>query len=163
MSRYGKWERNVPLGRAREGIVEGALAVAFEVEGDIEKANGFEAGVDCGGHVGSESTGEFVASEFVVEADAELMEAEVAQGGFGAINERETFGGHFGAIGDARGEAGGSGAIPSGETRAAGEFADFGFAEADVEERSEDVMLGRGTMARAEVERVVRVDAVGDG
>jgi len=144
------------------------LAVAFEVEGDVEEAGGFEASVDGGGHFWSEGAREFVgsdfdASEFVVKTDAELPEAEVAEGGFGAVDEGEALGRDFGAVGKARSEAGGGGAVPCGEIGAAGEFADFGFAEADVEERREDVMLGGGFVAGAEVESVVGVDAVGDG
>jgi len=154
--------------QALQGGVEGALAVAFEVEGDVEEAGGFEAGVDGGGHFGSEGAREFVggdfdAGEFIVKANAELAEAEVAEGGFGAINEGEALGSDFGAVGKARSEAGGGRAVPRGEIGAAGEFADFGFAEANVEERREDVMLGGGFVTGAEVESVVGVDAVGDG
>src|SRR6267154_1176806 len=128
--------------QALQGGVEGALAVAFEVEGNVEEAGGFEAGVDGGGHFGSEGAREFVgsdfdASEFVVKTDAELPEAEVAEGG--------------------------GGAVPRGEIGAAREFADFGFAEADVEERRENVMLGGGFVAGTEVEGVIGIDAVGDG
>jgi len=94
-----------------QGRVEGALAVAFEVERDVEEAGGFEAGVDGGGHFGSEGAGEFVggdfdASEFVVKSDAELAEAEIAEGGFGAVDEREALGGDFGAVRKARGKTG---------------------------------------------------------
>jgi hypothetical protein len=67
------------------------LAVAFEVEGNVEEAGGFEARVDGGGHFWSECAGEFIgcdfdACEFVVKADAKLSKAEVAQGGFSAID-----------------------------------------------------------------------------
>jgi len=98
-----------------------------------------------------------------VKADTELPEAEVSESGLRAINEREAFGRDFRAIGNARGKAGGGGTIPSGEIGTARKFANLGFAEADVEERSENVMLGCGTMAGAEVEAVVGVDAVGNG
>ncbi len=156
------------LQRLRQGIVERALAVAFEVERDVEEAGGFEACVDGGGHVGSKGAREFLPGDFdtgepVVETDTELTEAEVAEGGFGAVDEREALGRDFGAVGNAGGEASGRGAIPCRKVGAARKFADFGFAEADIEERREDVMLGGGTMAWAEVERVVGVDAVGDG
>src|SRR5438876_12344962 len=70
------------LKRTLQGGVEGALAVAFEVEGDVEEAGGLEASVDGGGHLWSEREREFVgsdfdASEFVMQANAELAEAEV--------------------------------------------------------------------------------------
>ena len=144
------------------------MAVAFEVEGDVEKAGGFEAGVDGGGHFGRQGVWEFVgrdfdAGEFVVKADTKLAEAEVAKGGFGAVDQSEALGRDFGAVGEARGEAGGGRAIPRGEIGAAREFADFGFVEANVEQRGQDVMLGGGFVAGAEVERVVGVDTVGDG
>ncbi len=144
------------------------MAVAFEVERDVEEAGGFKASVDGGGHFGSEGAGEFVggdfdASEFVVEADTKLAEAQVAKGGFGAVDKGEALGGNFGAVGKPRGETGGRGAVPRGEIGAAREFANFGFVEANVEERREDVMLGGGFVAGAKIESVVGVDAVGDG
>src|SRR6266436_4373438 len=156
------------LKRTLQRGVEGALAVAFEVERDVEEAGGFKASVDGGGHFGSEGAGEFVggdfdASEFVVEADTKLAEAQVAKGGFGAVDKGEALGGDFGAVWKARSEAGGGGAVPRGEIGAAGEFANFGFAEADVEERGEDVMLGGSFVAGTEVEGVIAIDAVGDG
>jgi len=92
-----------------------------------------------------------------------LAEAELAESSFGAVDEGEALGGDFGAVGKARSEAGGGGAVPRGEIGAAGEFADFGFAEANVEERREDVMLGGGFVAGTEVESVIGIDAVGDG
>jgi hypothetical protein len=155
--------RGVPAGCRRRTLkrtlqsgVEGALAVALEVEGDVEEADGFEAGVDGGGHFRCERAGEFVgrdfdASEFVVEADAELAEAEVAEGGFGTVDEREAFGRDFGAVGKARSETSGGGTVPCGEIRAAGEFPDFGFVEANVEKRREDMMFGGGFVAGAKV------------
>src|SRR5882724_7479040 len=102
------------LKRTLQGGVEGALAVAFEVEGDVEEADGFEAGVDGGGHFGSEGAREFVgsdfdASEFVMQADTKLAEAEVAESSFGAVDEGEALGGDFCAVGKARSETGGGG------------------------------------------------------
>jgi len=144
------------------------LAVAFEIQRDVEEAGGFKAGIDGGGHFGSKCSREFVgcdfdAGEFVVKTDAKLTEAEVAEGGFGAVDESEALGRDFGAVGKARGEAGGGGAIPRGKIGAAGEFANFGFAKANVEQWGQDVMLGGGFVARAEVEYVVGVDAIGNG
>src|SRR5882724_12867581 len=90
------------LKRMLQGGVEGTLAVAFEVEGDVEEADGFEAGVDGGGHFGSEGAREFVwsdfdAGEFIVKANAELAEAELAESSFGAVDKGEALGGDFGA------------------------------------------------------------------
>src|SRR5258707_15076195 len=103
-----------------QGGVEGTLAIAFEVEGDVEEAGGFEGGVDGGGHFGREGAREFVggdfhAGEFVVKADAELAEAEIAEGGFGAVDESEALGRDFGAVRNARRKTGGGRAIPCGE------------------------------------------------
>jgi len=97
-----------------------------------------------------------------VETDAELAEAEVAEGGLSAVDEREAFGIDFCAIGNTGSETGGRGTIPSGKASAAREFTDFGFAEADVEKRGENFVLGGGFVAGAEVECVVGVDAVSD-
>jgi hypothetical protein len=107
---------------------------------------------------------DFDASELVVvvETDAELAEAERTKSGFGALDESEALGCDLGTVGKARGKAGGGGTVPGGKTGALGELADLGFGERGVEKRSEDLMLGGGTMAGAEVERVIGVDAVGD-
>src|SRR5262245_24658366 len=116
MNRYGNWKGNVPSG-IRQGGVERALAVAFQVERDIKKAGFFQSGIDGRGHFGSERARQFVRGDFdarklVMESNTKLLEAEVAEGGFGAINEGKALRSDFGAVGKARGKAGGSGAIP---------------------------------------------------
>src|ERR1700719_2511262 len=87
----------------------------------------------------------------------------MAECGFATFDEAEALGSDFGAVGYAGGKARGGRTIPSGKSRALGEIADFGFAQAGVEQRSEDAMLFGGAMAGAEVERVIGIDAVGRG
>ena len=75
-----------------ERFVERALAVAFEVERDVGEAGGLELLGDRGGHFGRERARHFVGSdfdarEFVVQAHAELPEAQVAQSGFAAFDQ----------------------------------------------------------------------------
>src|ERR1700687_539211 len=129
-----------------EGFVQGALAIAFEVEGDVGEPGLLEGLRDGGRHFRGERARHFFGSyfdarEFVVQSDAELLEAEIAEGGFAALDEAEALGSDFGAIGHAGGEARGGGAIPGGKSGPLGEMADFGFAQAGVEQRREDAML----------------------
>src|SRR6266436_3061623 len=95
-----------------------------------------------------------------MQAHPELPEAEVAQRGFATFDERQPLGSDFSAVRHARGEARGGRAIPSGQSRALGEMTYLGFAQTDLEQRSEHAMLFCGAMAGAKVQRVVRVDAV---
>src|SRR5713226_7730242 len=151
-----------------EGFVQGALAIAFEVEGDVGEACVFERLRDGGGHFGGQRarhffTCDFDARELVVQAHAELLKAEMAEGGFAALDEAETLGGDFGAVGHARRETRGGGPVPGGEPGAMRKMANFGFAQAGVEEGREHAMFFGGAMAGAEVEGVVGVDAIGGG
>src|SRR5260370_11108475 len=172
--RYADGRNYVPKGGAYsralwlEGFVQGALAVAFEVEGDVGEACVFERLRDGGGHFGGQRAGHFFrcdfdARELVVQAHAELLEAEMAEGRFAALDEAETLGSHFGAVGHARGETRGGGPVPGGEPGAMRKMANFGFAQAGVEEGREHAMFFGGAMAGAEVEGVVGVDAIGGG
>src|SRR5260370_19148660 len=96
--RYGDGRNYVPKGGAYsralwlEGFVQGALAVAFEVEGDVGEACVFERLRDGGGHFGGQRAGHFFrcdfdARELVVQAHAELLEAEMGEGRFAALDE----------------------------------------------------------------------------
>jgi hypothetical protein len=144
------------------------LAIAFEVERDVREPGLLERLRDGGGHFRGERAGHFFgrdfdAREFVVKADAELLKAEIAKGGFAALDKAEALGSYFCAVGHAGSEAGGGGAIPGGKSGALREMADFGFAQAGVEKRGEYAMPLGGAMAGAEIEGVVGVNAVGGG
>src|SRR2546423_8413475 len=100
-----------------QSLVERALAIAFEVQGNILESGGFQGFGDGGGHVHGQSARQFVGSNFdagelVVEAHAELLESQVPQSGFAALYEAEAFGCHFGSVGKARGGTRGSGTVP---------------------------------------------------
>ena len=58
-------------------------------------------------------------------ADADLLEAESVEGGFGLLDLGEIFAGDGAAVLDARGEAGGGGLVGEGEAGFAGELADL--------------------------------------
>src|ERR1700688_1016549 len=74
-----------------EGFVQRALAIAFEGEGDVSE-NGFRGALrDGGGQFRGERArhffgSDFDARQFVVQADAELLEAEMTEGGFAALD-----------------------------------------------------------------------------
>ena len=77
--------------RAFEGLVKRALTIAFQVEGYVGEAGGFQFFGDRGGHFCRERSrhfvrGDFDAREFVVQANSELAEAQIAQSGFTAFD-----------------------------------------------------------------------------
>src|SRR6266481_1669179 len=123
--RYAEAENYVPKwARAQESgvlwlrkrFVQRALAIAFQVQGNIGEARSFESLRDTCGHFRGKGARHFFLSDFdarelVVQAHAELAEAEVAQRRFAALDQAEALGGDFRAIGDARSEARGSGTI----------------------------------------------------
>ena len=121
-------------GGGGEDFVHGAGTVALGVEGDVEEAEGAKGGGDAIEGFNVEGAGEFGAGNFdagevSVVADADLLEAEGVQGGFGLLDLGEVFAGDWAAVLDAGGETGAGGLVPEGETGFAGEGADFGFGE----------------------------------
>src|SRR5205823_6212930 len=121
-----------------QSLVEGALAITFEVQGNVLESGGFQGFGDRRGHVHGQSAREFVggdfdAREFVVEAHAELAESQIAQSGFAALDQAETFGCHFSSIRKARGETRGGRAVPRGQARALRERANLGLAQTGVQ------------------------------
>src|SRR5579863_7932001 len=103
---------------ASEALIERALPVTIEVEGDISETGRFQALGNSRGHFGRHRAGKFVERDFdarqiVVEAHAELTKAEFAEGGFTLFDHRKTLRSDFRSIGQARGKAGGCGTIPS--------------------------------------------------
>src|SRR5204862_874936 len=152
----------------RKSLVQGALAISLEVQGNVSEARGFQTIGDGGGHFRREGAGHFVgrdfhAPKFVVESHAELAESKRAQRRFATLDEAKPLGRDFRAIRQARSETSGGGPVPRGQTCAAREKANFGFAQSGVEKRRQDPVLGCGAMAGAKIERVIRVYAVGDG
>jgi hypothetical protein len=76
---------------AGETLIERALPVTFQVEGNIGETRSFETFGDSRSHVRSHRAGQFVegdfnARQFVVEADAELAETEFAESSFAAFD-----------------------------------------------------------------------------
>src|SRR5216684_724717 len=96
-----------------------------------------------------------------MEAHAELAEAEFAESGFATFHQREALGSHFGAVGKARSEARGGWAIPGRQSGVLRQKPNLRFAQAGVEQRRENLVYRRRTMAGAEIERVIGVHAVG--
>ena len=145
-------------GGGGEDFVHGAGAVALGVEGDVEEAEGAEGGGDAvegfdGEGAGEFGAGDFDAGEVAVVADADLLEAEGVEGGFGLLDLAEIFAGDGAAVLDAGGEAGAGGLVPEGEVGFVGEGADLGLGELGCDERGDGVVLGGGLLAGAEVSR----------
>src|SRR5208283_5468403 len=104
--------RNLCSRGFRQSFVQGALAIAFQVEGHVGETRCFQGAGDGGGHIRRERAGKFVRGEFdacqvVMETHAELAEAQFAEGRFATLDQRKAFGGDFRAVGQPRRKAGG--------------------------------------------------------
>jgi hypothetical protein len=87
-----------------------------------------------------------------MEAHAELAESQRAKLGFAALDKTKTLGGHLRAVRQTRRKASGGWAVPSGQAGTSREKANLGFAEARIEKRSKNLMLGGGAVAGATIE-----------
>ena len=152
-------------------VVHAAGAVALGVKGDVEEAQGLESGGDAvegfdGEGLRQFGAGDLDAGQLAVVADANLMEAEGAEGFFCLLDLGEVFAGDGAAVLDARGEAGGGGLVPEGEIGLAGEGADLGLGELCGDEGSDGVVQGCGLLAGPEGcyrrRAIVEVHAVGE-
>src|SRR5271169_3624685 len=97
-----------------------------------------------------------------MEPDPELAETQLPQSRFASLNQRQPLLCNLGAIGQARRQASRGRAIPHGQTGALCQEADFRLMQLHIKEWGEYPVLGGSTLARPEVEGVVRVYAVGD-
>src|SRR2546421_6239282 len=152
----------------RKSLVERALAISFEVQGNVSESRGLQAAGDGCCHFGREGARHFFGRDFhacqlVVEAHAELAKSKIPQGCFAALDEVETLGGHFRAVRQTRSETSRSGAVPRWQTGAAREKANLGLAQAGIEKWRQDLMLRGSAMAGTKIESVIGVYSVGDG
>src|ERR1017187_10418646 len=92
-----------------QDFVEGALAVAFQVERDVFESQGFEDGSEALGHFHGQRAlhffaGDFDADYFAVEAHAELAEAEGLDLLFAGLDGLDVLDGDRRSVGNAGAE-----------------------------------------------------------
>ena len=95
-------------------------------------------------------------------ADANIVEAEVAQDVLGFLNHAELFRGNGFAIGHPRAKAGHLGFVGGGQAELGGERADIGLGQPSLLQRSPHLELCGGLGTGAVVANVAGVFAVGD-
>src|SRR5437868_2788894 len=95
-------------------------------------------------------------------ANAELAEAERAEGVFTLLHRRKRFAGNGAAVFDARGKTGRGGLVPDAKAGALRQGADVLLRQACVEERRDNVVLAGGLLSGAEVSLVIDIYAVSD-
>ncbi len=94
-------------------------------------------------------------------ANPQLRKAQLAQSGFPCLDLCEAFGGDFGSVGQAGSQARRGRQIRRGQTGGPGQLTDLRLAEAGVQQGSEDIPFGGGTVAGSMVTAIVEIDPVG--